>query len=375
MPSNTGTWRKQFFFIFSGATGMSVCRLLFKQAAQVLAGLALTAALQPAWSATFNLPADGSTVIGQIRQVQADNHNTLLDIGRHYDLGYAEMERANPGMSVWTPHGAVVVPGQFILPPKPWTGIVVNIPQRRLFYFPQAAKGQPPRVITYPISIAQPGWSTPLGGTRIVAKFKDPAWFVPKSIQAQHSSEDGVPFPDYFPPGPDNPMGMLAMQTGFDGIYIHGTNHPWGVGLRTSHGCMHLYPEDAAQLFPMVKPGTSVRIINQPVLTGHLADQWLIAIFPPVEEYPDQPALADQVASALSQVPIAPEQVAMDRVADLMQHPDPLPRAIDINQPGLARTLANMTVEPYPYSPYGSNANTAQDPTAPASIPPENPDH
>ncbi|BEV72594.1 MULTISPECIES: L,D-transpeptidase family protein [unclassified Paludibacterium] len=349
---------------------MSFCAFIGKQAPSILARLVLALALQPVWSATFTLPADGSTVVGQIRKVEATHQNTLLDIGRHFDLGYAEMEGANPGMSVWTPHGDVVVPTQFILPPKPWSGIVVNIPQRRLFFFPKARHGQPAQVITYPISIAQPGWSTPLGTSKIIAKFKDPAWFVPKSIQAQHAREDGTPFPDYFPPGPDNPMGMLAMQTGLPGIYIHGTNHPWGVGLRTSHGCMHLYPEDAAQLFPLVSRGTPVTILNQPVVTGHLADEWMIAIFPPVAEYPDQPPLNDLVASALSNLPLPPPQIAMTRVAARLRQPGPIAVPLDINQPEPETTLEDITVEAYPFQPYDTNANTAQ---APAGSPPATP--
>lgn len=346
---------------------MFVSSCLFKLPQHIVTWLVFGLSLQSACAATFDLPSDGSTVVGQLRRGLAENNNTLLDIGRHFDLGYAEMERANPGMSVWTPHGMVVVPTQFILPPKPWTGIVVNIPQRRLFYFPTIVKGQAPKVITYPISIAQEGWSTPLGNTRIIAKYKDPAWFVPKSIQAEHSKEDGEAFPAYFPPGPDNPMGMLALQTGFPGIFIHGTNHPWGVGLRTSHGCMHLYPEDAASLFSLVRPATPVRVINAPVLVGHLAGNWMISIFPPVKEYPDQPSLNDLVNQSLMKIPLDPGQIAVGRVGTLINTPKPIPVALDIDQPAPPEMLNTIPVESYTFTPYGENANAAQVPSdAPA---------
>lgn len=330
--------------------------------------LAAGLAWQPAAAATFTLPGDGSTVLGAVRVVAPTGENTLLDIARHFDVGYEEIERANPGMSVWTPHGNVTVPTRFILPPVPWRGIVINIPQRRLYYFPPARKGQPARVITYPVSIAQPGWSTPLGSTRITAKFKDPGWFVPKSIQSQHTREDGVEFPTYFPPGPDNPMGMLAMQTGFPGIYIHATNHPWGVGLRTSHGCLHLYPEDAAELFAQLKVGTPVRVIDQPVLTGVSNGHRVMATFEPVQEYADKTPLRARIDQELAALPPGSVQADPARLDLLARQPQPVPVALEADQPDPAAALGTITVEPYAFAPYGADANNAQIPgSAPAA--------
>lgn len=321
----------------------------------------------PVAAATFTVPADGSTVVGQVLLVDPTPENTMLDIARHFDVGYDEIERANPEQSVWTPNGNVVVPRQFILPPKPWHGIVVNIPQRRLYYFPPSAKGKAAKVITYPISIAREGWSTPLGTTRIISKDKDPAWFVPKSIQQEHTREDGVEFPEYFPPGPDNPMGMLAMQTGFPGIFIHATNKPWGVGLRTSHGCLHLYPEDAAEIFPIVKIGTPVRVIDQPVLVGKDGSNWVMATFAPVAEYPDKRPLAERVREVLSGLPLAPGQIDDARVERLAEQPEPVPVALEAGQPDLADQLARLTAQPYTFTPYGSDANNANLPQLPAN--------
>ncbi|MBV8467827.1 MAG: L,D-transpeptidase family protein, partial [Burkholderiales bacterium] len=182
---------------------------------------AVAASLAPA--ATYVLPTNHDTVVGDVHVVQVHGDSTLLDVMRHYDVGYDEIVSANPSVSVWTPDTAaqVVVPSKYALPPKPWAGIVINIPQRRLFYFPAAKHHEQPVVMTYPISIAREGWATPLGETRVIAKYRDPAWFVPDSIRAEHLREEGVELPEYFPPGPDNPMGMLALQTGFPGIYIH----------------------------------------------------------------------------------------------------------------------------------------------------------
>ncbi|AXK38701.1 L,D-transpeptidase family protein [Crenobacter cavernae] len=333
----------------------------------VRACAALAAALVAfnAPAATFALPTDESTVVGEVRIVSPTPDNSLLDIARRFDVGYEEIVSANPGVSVWLAAGRVVVPTQFILPAKPWNGIVVNIPQRRLYYFPPAAKGQPRQVITYPVSIAREGWSTPLGSTKITAKFRDPGWFVPKSIRAEHLKEEGVEMPEYFPPGPDNPMGMLAMQTGYPGIFIHATNRPWGVGLRTSHGCIHLYPEDAAQIFPMLRTGTPVRFIDEPFLIGNDRGRWVMASYEPVREYPDQRPLAERAQAILAALATMPAQalpadVDQGRVARLSRTPQPVPVALSASQPDLPRWLQALAVQPYTYPPYGVEANNAQ---------------
>lgn len=350
------------------AAGKAEKRSKLRQALlPVLALLALSGP-RTAPAATFLLPTDGSTVIGEVKVVQPTGGNTLLDVARHFDVGYEEIVAANPEVSVWTPaEGArVVVPTQFILPRPPWRGIVINIPQRRLYYFPAAAKGQPRKVITYPISIAREGWSTPLGETRIVGKYKNPSWFVPKSIQAEHLRDDGVEMPEYFPPGPNNPMGMLAMRTGFPGIYIHGTNRPWGVGMRTSHGCIHLYPEDAAEIFPGLSVGTPVRVINEPLVTGNDRGRLVMASFEPVDEYPRrhvEPVF--KVTEALQAFLPANKVLGglglidWSRVDRLVNQPQPVPTALTKDQPDLDTRLGKLEAMPYDWPPYGIGANNA----------------
>ncbi|GHD67044.1 L,D-transpeptidase family protein [Jeongeupia chitinilytica] len=316
-------------------------------------------------AATFPLPKDGSTVVGEVKVVVPTPDNTLLDLMRHFDLGYAEITSANPKVSVWTPKPGtrVVIPTRFILPPKPWEGIVVNIPQRRMFYFPPAKKGQPAQVITYPISIAREGWSTPLGTSKVIAKYRDPGWFVPKSIRDEHREEEGVELPEYFPPGPDNPMGMLAMRTGWPGIYLHATNRPWGIGMRTSHGCMHLYPEDAAELFPQLKVGTPFRVVNQPVLVGDAGGQVWMATYEGVGEYPDQAAPATLAASLLDQrimdAVLSDRPLDQARVHQLLAKPSAVPQVLNADSPSLAAVLAGIAAEPYAFAPYGIDANDA----------------
>ena len=339
--------------------------------AMLVVGLMCFLFSSTAVSSTFDLPQDDSTVVGSVRVVLPSRENTLVDIARNFDLGYHEITWANPGVDIWLPGEGVevVVPTQFILPPKPWRGIVINIPQRRMFYFPVAEKGKRGRVISMPVSIGREGWPTPLGDTTVVAKHRDPAWFVPPSIRRE-KREEGVPdFPVYFPPGPDNPMGMLAIQTGFKGIFIHGTNRPWGVGMRVSHGCLHLYPEDAATLFPLIKVGIPVRVIDQSVVVGVQAGKLVMANYNPVSEYG-----ASKNSMTRAVLALAPHlqnkngegkpryEVDWKRVDAQLNSWQVLPVEISIDGQTLRENIAKITVELYNLPPYDVNANTAMPP-------------
>jgi len=334
----------------------------------------------PAMATTFVLPTDGSTVVGQVRVVMPSEGNTLLDIARHFELGHHEIATANPGTDVWVPEKGkgIVVPTQFILPPKPWTGVVLNISQRRLFYFPTPAPGEAAKVVTFPIGIAREGWSTPLGNTRIVAKHKDPSWFPPASIRAEHRANGEGELPEYFPPGPDNPMGMLAIQLGFPSIYIHGTNKPWGIGLRASHGCIHLYPESAEKFFAMINPGTPVRVIDEPVVVGVKDRQLYMSSFEPVAEYGTALDLMTRAVVKLApylQRSVEPAVepagtvdvldyyiVDWDRVAAMLAQPQAVPLSLAPAGRTLEGLLAVIEPQPYEVAPFGVDANRAMVP-------------
>ncbi len=334
-----------------------------------LLALLLSGGIAAGWSATFPLPTDGSNMVGQIRVITPDPSNTILDIARHYDLGYNEITAANPGVSIWLPGAGtrIVVPTEFILPPRPWTGIVINIAQRRLYYFPRPKGKEAATVVTFPTGISRPGWSTPLGKTRIIAKFKDPSWIVPKDIVAEHRSQDNPNFPDYFPPGPNNPMGMLALETGFSEIYIHGTNRPWGVGMRVSHGCVHLYPENAATLFSAVPVGTEVTIINQPFEVGVRDHVYYLSAAKPVSEYPgSQMSPANQAAQAvvdyLTRHTGSIPDIDWERIRKVADSQSVVPVPISAGAPTLDQIIDAIQPEKYDYPPYGIDANDAGQP-------------
>lgn len=225
--------------------------------------------LSPVLGSTFWLPKKGDAVIGHLQGAVATSEDTLLDIGRRYNVGYEELTLANPGVDPWIPGDGtlVVIPSRYVLPDAPRTGIVLNLAEMRLYYFPDPLDAPRRRVITHPISIGQVGWSTPLGTTKIIAKVENPAWYPPASIRAE-AQANGEPLPLMVPPGPDNPLGTHALAFEKKGYLIHGTNKPYGLGMRVSHGCVRMYPEDIISLFQAVPVNTPVHVVNQPVKTG-----------------------------------------------------------------------------------------------------------
>ncbi|HEY7377562.1 MAG TPA: L,D-transpeptidase family protein [Steroidobacteraceae bacterium] len=230
-------------------------------------------ALAPVATHRFQIDPAGDDVVGLMQSTIASKEDTLPDIARRFDIGYEEIVRANPGVDPWLPGEgrAIVLPTRFILPNAPREGIVINIPAMRLFYYPAHQKDEPAEVITYPIGIGRVGWQTPEGQTKIVKRTLDPVWTVPVSIRKEHA-ENGDDLPPVVGPGPDNPLGKHSFTLQWQGYLVHGTNKPYGVGMRSSHGCIRLYPEDIEQLFDTVPLGTKLRVVNQPVLFGRNGD-------------------------------------------------------------------------------------------------------
>jgi L,D-transpeptidase ErfK/SrfK len=231
---------------------------------------------------TFILPDETTRVVGHNMVVYSHERDTLLDIARKFDLGYNDIVNANPGIDPWLPGEGtrVLVPNRFILPDAPRKGIVVNLAEMRLYYYPPAKKGQPRQVITHPIGVGREGWTTPLGKARITQKRKDPTWTPPESIRKEHL-EKGEVLPKVVPAGPDNPLGAYAMRLSMPGYLLHGTNRPYGVGLRVSHGCIRLFPEDIEHLFGIVPVNTPVEIIYQPYKAASHQGQLFIEAHPP----------------------------------------------------------------------------------------------
>jgi len=223
---------------------------------------------------TFTLDDDNTRVVGHNLIVFSHKEDTLLDIARQFDIGYREIVNANKHLDPWLvgENKRVIVPNRFILPDAPKKGIVINVAEMRLYYYPKSKRGEKQQVITHPIGIGREGWATPLGKAKIIQKKKDPTWTPPASILAEHL-EKGDPLPKVVPAGPNNPLGAYAMRLSIPGYLLHGTNRPFGVGMRVSHGCIRLFPEDIERLFSIVSVGTPVELVYQPYKAAMLDDK------------------------------------------------------------------------------------------------------
>jgi len=288
--------------------------------------LALIFFVLPCFSAAevFDLPPAGNDVVGAVTTIRARADDTLLEIARRHGLGYQDIVRANPDVDTWLPGEGteVVLPTRYVLPPGQRRGLILNLPEYRLYYFPEPQAGEPAIVMTYPISIGRMDWETPLGLTSVISKVSNPAWYPPASVRAEHAA-DGDPLPRIVPPGPDNPLGKYAMRLGLPGYLIHGTNRPAGVGMRVTHGCIRLFPEDIGFLFGQVGLNTPVRIINEPVKIGWSGDELLVEVHQQLEITPppatelaedsgsDMPASEDgeAVAESIPAVPMVRDQL------------------------------------------------------------------
>ncbi len=215
-------------------------------------------------------------IVGVVTRYQVEEKDNLYEIARRFDIGIVELLAANPGIDPWMPKAGteLTITSAHILPPDVREGIVINLSELRLFYF--AKNGS---VMTFPIGIGQEGWQTPVGKTRIASKRKNPAWIPPASIR-----EEDPELPDIIPAGPDNPLGEYALYLDWKKFLIHGTNRPYGVGKRSSHGCIRLYPEDIETLFNAVDIGTKVTIIDTPYKLGWKGEVLYLEVTPTQEQ-------------------------------------------------------------------------------------------
>ena len=257
---------------------------------------------------TLDLPPPGEDVVGETYTVKVQSYEDTLN---HYaeanGVGFREVLAANPGVNPWVPGQGkeVLIPTQYILPRGERVGIVINLAEMRMFYYPADGK----TVVTFPIGIGREGWQTPIVATSVTKVVKDPVWTPPPSIRAEHAAM-GDPLPSSVPPGPDNPLGPWALRLAAPGYLIHGSNKELGVGMRVSHGCMRMYNRDVTALAAMVPVGTPVRIINSPVKVGWKAGSMYVEVHEALEEprsiHVSEAVVADaiHIANRISATPV-----------------------------------------------------------------------
>lgn len=305
---------------------MSLLRLAARSACLLFAF-----ASPPVLAAMYDMPPSGSDVIGKIQHIKTRKSDTFVALARQYDVGYRELREANPDVDPWLPGDGtpVIIPTAYVLPNVPRKGVVVNLPEMRVYYFPPDDSQYAGKVFTYPIGIGRQGWSTPIAHTRVTKKIPHPTWTPPASIKAEHARK-GDPLPDVVPAGPDNPLGQYKLRLGLPGYLIHGTNNPSGVGMQVSHGCIRLFPEDISALFSMVKAGTPVNIISEPYKVGWKGNTLVMAAHPP-DAQGDAPVKSytpwvQALIAATRDQPKAP--VDWERAEDVVQNAHGIPKAI-----------------------------------------------
>jgi L,D-transpeptidase ErfK/SrfK len=286
-----------------------LARLVALGAPVLLGACAAGKVQEPVVTNRFAVASD-QTEVGTVGVYVTRKDDTLLDVARQFDLGFTQLMTANPGVDPWQPGVGrrITLPGLYLLPDGPRRGIVINLAQNRLYYFPPGGG----TVETYPIGVGVQGRATPLGTTRVVAKRTHPRWVVPASIRREKPE-----LPAVVPPGPDNPLGNYAFELGWPSYLIHGTNKPDGIGRNVSHGCIQLYPEDVERLFGEVAIGTPVRVVNDGAQTAWINGDLYIAVYP-TKEQEDQIDVDEKMTPILS--PHLKQRVAAaagDRAADI----------------------------------------------------------
>jgi len=215
--------------------------------------------------------------IGQMQTHKAIYEDTLVHLARQYNMGFVEVRAANPGLDPWIPGAGaeVIIPSRHLLPDTPHEGIVINLPEMRVFAYMNGDEAPS----TFPIGIGREGLATPTGETSIIRKKTDPIW-----RPTQRMRDEDPELPAEVPPGPDNPLGTHALYLGWPTYAIHGTNRPYGIGRRVSSGCIRMYPESIKEFYALIPVGTKVNVVNQPIKLAWIGNELFLEAHPDLDQ-------------------------------------------------------------------------------------------
>lgn len=291
------------------------------------------------------LPEQGNDLVGQLQYFKPKWGQEFHGIGRSFDVGYEELVHANPTLDPVRPSRwkKITIPTLYLLPPGPRVGIVINLAEMRLYYYPANSN----IVATYPLGIGQEGWQTPQGLLYIYEKIPNPTWHVPPSIKEKLAKQN-INVPDNVLPGPENPLGNFALRLSpLRSYLIHGTNNPLSIGMRSSSGCVRLFPEDIEDFFQHVPQGTPVQIINEPFKVGwHNGKLYLEAHAPLKEDNTDAgedlTPMMKQIYSALRYQEI---DVNWQRATMIALEHSGIPQVISVGAPK-SKNLGGEKIKP-----------------------------
>ena len=318
--------------------------------AGTLLALFLGGAAQAIQAATpvYLITPDSPDLVGELGQTTTVYEDTISDLARNFDQGYREMRLANPKVDSWLPGTGteVLVPSMYVIPNAPRDGIVINTAEMRMYYFNGKDASGAKRLLTFPISIGREQWVTPKGRTTVVAKVKNPAWHPPKSIRKEHAEEGDI-LPTVVPAGPDNPLGTHALMLGISGYLIHGTDKPFGIGMRVTHGCIRMYPEDIVTMFNATPVGTPVYIVNQPLKVGIASGNIYLEVHPRLEEEQgaaDEQRYSTAVKLILERVKGYDAALVWSDIKHALQSPSGVPHVVGTVEPKSSNEAATGTV-------------------------------
>jgi L,D-transpeptidase ErfK/SrfK len=223
-------------------------------------------------------PRELPGLIGRLQWHRIEPKETLLDTARDAGLGFQQVQDANPTVDEWIPKPGtqVIIPSRWIIPRSRYRGLVINIPEMRLYLFPTHPRpGKLVRLRTWPIGIGTKDAPSPVAGFVVTAKDKNPTWVVPASIRRTMDQPRAV-----VPAGPDNPLGRYRIRLSAGLYEIHGTDVPWSIGRLTTHGCIRLYPEHIPELYRLVRRGEPGEFVYQPVKFGEEAGHIYVQVHP-----------------------------------------------------------------------------------------------
>ena len=251
-------------------------------------------------------------MVGAVTRMKLVYEDTLAAVAERYSIGYREIVDANPGVDPWLPGDGTMIelPTQYVLPDAPRDGLIINVAEYRLYYFPRDSD----RVITFPVGVGRSEFRTPVIQTKTVTRIENPSWTPTPAAREEHA-EMGDILPHVVPPGPENPLGDLAIQLQEPGYFIHGTNKPFGVGQKVSHGCIRLHNEHILTLAEMVPNGTPVYIVNEPIKLGVRYEELYLEGHRDLYEDVDVTALTEVVADRIQKLGTNPD---WQRVAEVL---------------------------------------------------------
>lgn len=277
---------------------------------------------------TFTLPSQNESVIGTIHYVESTATESTPTLANRYNLGQNALIAANPGL---TENGALpdkeylTVPTQFLLPALPRKGIIINLPEMRMYYFPTNSDV----VMTFPIGIGKIGKTIPLANTAVTKKVVNPTWIPPEDIRA-FNRQQGVELPRVMGPGPDNPLGPYAIYLRIPTYLIHSTIFPESLGRRASFGCIRMNEDDIREFFPSVQPGTPVTIVDMPIKVAWENNSLYLEAHPPLEERSHLISV-DGVVNSIEQSTAAKKEIVLvnwQLVSYLAEQPDGVPHEV-----------------------------------------------